>query len=142
MQGVRTLAEMLRQRAAAAPDAIACTYLEDQGKEASLTYAGLDQAARAVAARLSGELARGDRALLLYPPGLSFIIGFFGCLYAGVIAVPAYPPRGARSYKRLHGILEDSGARVALTTDQGKDLAELAGEGVLGGQGGTNGGLG
>ena len=80
-----------------------------------LTYAGLDALARAIAARLRESLAPGDRALLLYPPGLEFIAAFFGCLYAGVIAVPAYPPRPKdRSQGRLRAIARDAEPRAAL----------------------------
>ena len=58
----------------------------------------------------------GQRALLLYPAGLDFIAAFFGCLYAGVVAVPAYPPRRNRSLSRIQAIVDDAQARVALTT--------------------------
>ena len=58
-----------------------------------LSYAGLDERARAIAALLQEHGAAGERVLLLYPPGLDYIAAFFGCLYAGVVAVPAYPPR-------------------------------------------------
>src|SRR6185369_12396946 len=54
--------------------------------------------------------------LLLYPAGLDFIVGFFGCLYAGVVAVPAYPPRMNRSLERIEAIAADCEAKVALTT--------------------------
>ena len=60
----------------------------------------------------------GERALLLYPAGLDFIVAFFGCLYAGVVAVPAYPPRRNRSLSRIQAIVEDAEAKVALTTAQ------------------------
>ena len=59
----------------------------------------------------------GERALLLYPPGLDFITAFFGCLYGGVIAVPVYPPRRNRSLGRIQAIADDADAKVALTTD-------------------------
>ena len=61
-----------------------------------LTRGELDRRARALAARLQARGLAGRRALLLYPPGLEFIAAFFGCLYAGVVAVPAYPPRPNR----------------------------------------------
>ena len=60
----------------------------------------------------------GERALLLYPAGLEFIAAFFGCLYAGVVAVPVYPPRRNRSMNRIQAIADDADARVALTTEQ------------------------
>lgn len=37
-------------------------------------------------------MAVGDRAVLLYPPGPEFILAFVGCLFAGVVPVPVYPP--------------------------------------------------
>ena len=57
----------------------------------------------------------GGRALLLYPPGLEFIVAFFGCLYAGVVAVPAYLPRPNRPMTRLRSIVEDARPSVVLT---------------------------
>jgi acyl-CoA synthetase (AMP-forming)/AMP-acid ligase II len=58
----------------------------------------------------------GERALLLYPPGLDFLAGFFGCLYAGVVAVPAYPPHNQRNTPRIQAIIADAQAAIALTT--------------------------
>ena len=96
-----TLASVLRSRAAEQGERTAFVFLADGEAEGErLTYAGLDARARAIAAALRESLAPGDRALLLYPPGLEFIAAFFGCLYAGVIAVPAYPPAGERTARR------------------------------------------
>ena len=61
--------------------------------------------------------ARGKRVLLLYPPGLEYIAAFFGCFYAGAVAVPAYPPRLNRSLDRLQTIIADAQASVVLTTE-------------------------
>ncbi len=95
----------------------AFTYLVDgETEEVLLTYQGLDRLARAVAARLQAMGLAGQRALLLYPAGLDFIVAFFGCLYAGVVAVPAYPPRRNRSLSRIQAIAADAEAKVALTT--------------------------
>jgi acyl-CoA synthetase (AMP-forming)/AMP-acid ligase II/acyl carrier protein len=106
-------------RAAEQPDQIAHTYLVDgEAQEAHQTYAQLHRRARGIAARLRAEIQPGERALLLYPPGLDFIAGFFGCLYAGVVAVPAYPPAKNRPDARLEAIAVDSGARVALSTHE------------------------
>jgi acyl-CoA synthetase (AMP-forming)/AMP-acid ligase II len=54
--------------------------------------------------------------LLLYPAGLEFITAFFGCLYAGVMATPAYPPRRNQNLSRLQAVVTDAQAPVALTT--------------------------
>ena len=110
-----TLAQRLRQRAALAPDRRAYVFLADgEEEQGSLTWGELDARARGIAASLQERSSPGDRALLLCPPGLDFVASFFGCLYAGVVAVPAYPPRSARALPRLRTLLEDSGPAVAL----------------------------
>ncbi|MEM7345625.1 MAG: beta-ketoacyl synthase N-terminal-like domain-containing protein, partial [Chloroflexota bacterium] len=82
---------------------------------AHLTYAALDQQARAIAGCLQKRGLTGERALLLYPPGLAFIAAFFGCLYAGVVAVPAYPPRRKRPSPRLQAVVRDAEPAVVLS---------------------------
>ncbi len=112
-----TFVDLLRYRAVHQPEQIAYTFLVDGETEAvSLTYQELDCKARAIAVHLQSFCPVGERALLLYPPGLEYIAAFFGCLYAGVVAVPAYPPRPNRSMYRLQGILADAQAKAALTT--------------------------
>jgi acyl-CoA synthetase (AMP-forming)/AMP-acid ligase II/acyl carrier protein len=111
------LVELLQTRSFEQPDKNIFTFLEDGETESgNLTFYQLDQKARAIAARLQLILAPGERALLLYPPGLEFIAAFFGCLYAGVIAVPAYPPRKNQNSSRIKAIVSDAEAAVALTT--------------------------
>lgn len=98
------------------PNAIAFYYLVDgEDDELHLTYAELDEKARAIAQRLLAMGMHNERALLLYPPGLDFICGFFGCLYAGVVPVPAFPPRRNRNMGRIQAISDDAQASVALT---------------------------
>jgi amino acid adenylation domain-containing protein len=112
-----TLVELLRSRALYQPNHRAYTFLLDgETKEVNLTYAKLDQQARAIASLLQDLGATGERALLLYPPGLEYIAAFFGCLYAGAIAVPSYPPRLNRPDPRLRAIVADAQATIALTT--------------------------
>jgi acyl-CoA synthetase (AMP-forming)/AMP-acid ligase II len=113
----KTLVELLRFRAINQPDKVAYRFLEDgEHVEIAVTYADLDRQARTVAAKLQQMNAAGERALLLYPPGLDYIATFFGCLYAGVIAVPAYPPRLNRPSPRIQGMVADAGATLALAT--------------------------
>lgn len=116
----QTLVDVARERASAHPERIAYVYLrEGEDEEARLSYAQLDRRARAIAAALEAQGLAGERALLLYPPGLDFVTAFFGCLYAGVTAVPAYPPHPARlerSLPRLAAIARDCGAAAALST--------------------------
>jgi acyl-CoA synthetase (AMP-forming)/AMP-acid ligase II len=113
----KTLVDLLRHRATNQADRIAYRFLEDgEHDEIVVTYADLDRMARTVAVRLQQLDAAGKRALLLYPPGIEYIATFFGCLYAGVIAVPAYPPRLNRPSPRIQGMVADAGATIALAT--------------------------
>ena len=68
----------------------------------------------------------GERALLLYPAGLDFVAAFFGCLYAGVVAVPAYPPRRNRNMARIEAIADDAEAKIALTTGEVLERVQAA----------------
>src|SRR5579872_5980094 len=106
---ISNLVELVRQRARDCPDRAAYIFLAGEGlRQSSLTYGEVDFQARSIAGLLQGLEARGERALLLYPPGLEFISAFFGCLYAGAIAVPAYPPRLNRNALRIVSMAKDS----------------------------------
>lgn len=113
-----TLVELLSYRAQNQPEQKAYAFLLRDGEkeEISLTYPELDQKARAIASHLQSLGVSGERALLLYPPGLDFITAFLGCLYAGVVAVPAYPPRKNMNFLRLQAIATDAQATLVLTT--------------------------
>ena len=112
-----TLIYRLQEQARIQPHKRAFTFLADGDTEIdSLTYQQLNETAKAIAFVLQSHQAQGQRALLLYQPGLDFITAFLGCLYAGVVAVPVYPPRANRSIERLLAIVADAGASFALTT--------------------------
>lgn len=112
-----SLVELLRWRALHQADQLAYTFLLDgETKEAAFTYEELDRRARAIGAWLQSIGMNGERVLLLYPAGLEYIAAFFGCLYAGAIAVPTYPPQLNRSLLRLQTIVADAQAKVAMTT--------------------------
>lgn len=112
-----TLPELLQQRAIFQPSVVAYTFLMDgESKQIDITYAQLDRQARMIAAQLQQNQTVGDRAILLYPPGLEFISAFFGCLYAGVIAIPSNPPRRNEKNSRLEKILADAQTNLVLTT--------------------------
>ncbi len=115
--GPSNLIELLQHRALHQGDDMGLRYLVD-GERQSIewTYADLDRKARAIAASLQTMDLEGERALLLYPSGLDFVAAFFGCLYAGVTAVPAYPPRRNRNMARIDAIADDAEAKIALTT--------------------------
>jgi acyl-CoA synthetase (AMP-forming)/AMP-acid ligase II len=111
-----SLVALLAERARTQAGERAYAFLSDRGvEEAALTYGELNKAAQALAARLTKLASRGDRALLVFPPGLEFMVAFFGCLMAGIIAVPMMMPR--RNARDASGaILENCEPALALTT--------------------------
>jgi acyl-CoA synthetase (AMP-forming)/AMP-acid ligase II len=119
MMQVPTVVELLRLRAQEKPGAVTYTFLEDGVCTREMGRGALDHKARAIGAWLQDHGARGQRVLLLYPPSLEFLEGFFGCLYGGSVAVPVYPPNPARLDRDLGKLLriaEDSSAVTVLTT--------------------------
>lgn len=128
---VDTLVQLLRRRAAELPSELAFSYAVDGDQRfEDLTYGQLDRQARAIASRLQRAGLAGGRALMLYPSGLDFVAAFFGCLYAGVVAVPAYPPRRNRNADRIQRVVADADASVVLSTEH----ALMRTDGILGRQ--------
>jgi len=104
------------------PHKLLYSYLDLNGNPLeSYTYASFLRRTKAIASHLpkEGRFAAGDRLLLAYPPGLEMICAFFGCVRAGLIPVPVYPPssRGFQSalYKMVH-IAKDCQASAILTS--------------------------
>lgn len=116
----KSLVDILGWRGVHQAEAVAYTFLLDDESRApiDLTFSQLDRAARALAAIISRSCAPGDRALLLFPSGLEFIVGFLGCLYAGVIGVAVYPPRKSQNQLRLKGIIEDCHPQAVISTSE------------------------
>jgi acyl transferase domain-containing protein/acyl-CoA synthetase (AMP-forming)/AMP-acid ligase II/acetylornithine/succinyldiaminopimelate/putrescine aminotransferase/predicted amino acid dehydrogenase len=113
-----TLVELLRYRACQTPDRLAFSFLTDsETVKETISYGELDRRARALAAALQSRGLSGERALLLCPPGFDYVAAFFGCLYAGVVAVPTLPPRRDHGLDRLQAIVADAqpAAVVALS---------------------------
>ena len=120
-----TLSEILQNRAAITPDQIAYIFLKDgENDEEIISYSELYEIAGSIAQDLMQKAKPGDRALMLYPPGLDFVKALFACFYAGIIAVPAYPPRKNRSLDRIMTLVKDSGASIVLSTDDIRQTAE------------------
>ena len=116
-----TLIDVLCFRAERQPEDLACSFLRDgEQDEVDVSYRELERQARALGAWLQQNVASaGQRVLLLIPPGLDFLAGFLGCVYGGMIAVPAYPPhstRHTRSLSRLEAIVENASPAAVFTT--------------------------
>ncbi len=91
----RSIVDILASRASTNGEGLAYTFLASGEHEVDrLTWAELDRRSRAAAAAIASRVASRSRVLLLFPPGLDFVPAFFGCLGAGAIAVPVYPPSG------------------------------------------------
>ncbi len=128
------LADLLRHRAEHEPDRTAYVFLEDGTDETErLSYGALDARARAVAALLQERTRPGDRVLLLHPPGLDFVAAFYGCFYAGTIAVPTYPPVGEALAARVQAVAADAEPAVALTVGSARDGLAAWAEALTGG---------
>ena len=112
-----SVAQLLSDRSSQQPHANAFTFLEDgESQETTVTYQELEHRSRQIAVQLQALGLEGKRALLLYHSGLDYLAAFFGCIYAGVIAVPAYPPHNQRKTPRIKAIVADAQPAIALTT--------------------------
>src|SRR5437660_8678383 len=118
--GYASLVDLLCWRACVHPDREAFLFLVDgQAPGPRLTFADLELRARSLAVTLQELNASGERALLLYPPGLDFFVAFCGCLLSGTVSIPAPPPdalRLKRTLPRLQSIADDARATLVLTT--------------------------
>jgi len=109
------LIELLTNQAARYRDQVLYRFLPDEGGEAlEISYAELDRQARAVAAALKKRAAAGERVLIPSPVNLETIVAFFGCVYAGLIAVPVPPPRPFHLCERNRGVVEDAKPALVL----------------------------
>ena len=111
--------DLLQWRGQYQPDDLVFQYYEDgENQTSTLSFGQLDARAQQIAAHLQAKGLQGQQVLLLYPPGLDFITAFTGCLYAGTVPVPAYPPepnRLAHTLKRLQLIIRDARTPAVLT---------------------------
>lgn len=127
-----SLVDLLLARSDHAGDEVAYGFLGTDGRLVeSWTYDDLfDQSAR-VASAVAERVEPGERVLLLFAPGLPFLAGFFGCLRAGAIAVPVFPPSpamGERGFHRLLAVAENCTPQLVLSTSD--LLAHVMGAGA------------
>jgi|CXWL01.1.fsa_nt_gi amino acid adenylation domain-containing protein/non-ribosomal peptide synthase protein (TIGR01720 family) len=120
------LVELLCIRAISSADQCAYTFLNDDGKDISITYGELDRRARMIGAWLQSRRLEGLRALLMFHPGLDFIAAYFGCIYAGVFAVPVYPLKRNRNAVRLQAVIEDARPAVGIVSGSLSDTVSAA----------------
>lgn len=115
---------LLRERAHERPDALAFRYVADSrdpdgpGGTLAVTRAELDARAEAIAAALRTRVGPGDRVLLLHPHGPEYVAAFLGCLYAGVVAVPANPPATRAGAARVAALVRDAEPALFATTSE------------------------
>jgi amino acid adenylation domain-containing protein len=113
-----TIVDIARERARTQPDRMAYVFLADgENESARWTYADLDRRARRVAAAIQQNAKPGDRAVLLLPQNLDYVAAFLGCLYAGVVPAPAYPPRRGSRLDRLTAMIADAAPALAIVAD-------------------------
>ncbi|KRE15799.1 hypothetical protein ASE63_16355 [Bosea sp. Root381] len=116
MRHVSSLVEVLELQAARRPDVAAVTIYSDRpGERPSLSFQALHAQAASLAGRLAEEAVPGDRALLIFPSSLEFVVAYFACLMAGVVAVPMMPPRRNANHDASAAIMADCRPRLALT---------------------------
>jgi acyl-CoA synthetase (AMP-forming)/AMP-acid ligase II len=115
-----SLVHALEELSSTIPTDVAYTFLpEGEDEELNITFRELEMRSQAVAARLQRLAHQGDRAALVYESSLEYIVALVGCFYAGIVAVPVYPPdpmRIRRTGARLRAILQDSQADIVLTS--------------------------
>ncbi|MDX1694202.1 MAG: fatty acyl-AMP ligase, partial [Ketobacteraceae bacterium] len=114
-----SFADILDQRAGQQPNQLVFRFLDDGEREGdTLTFSRLAKRARRLAGVIQASCCAGDRVALVYPSGLDFVVAYFACLYAGVIAVPAYPPRPNQGLNRLESLTTDCDPALLLTNQQ------------------------
>jgi acyl-CoA synthetase (AMP-forming)/AMP-acid ligase II len=112
-----TMLELLQARSTEDSDKLIYQFLPtgDAQSQISLTFGELEMQAKAIAALIQQHTLPGDRAILIYPPGIDYIVAFWACLYAGVLAVPAYPPSNKATIEKLQAILDNAKPKVILS---------------------------
>ncbi len=122
------LLSVVRYWAESTPDSLAYLFTDGETTSAELTYGQLWDEVRGLAGAMQGQVEPGQRILLLYPPGLDFVVGLFACHALGAIAVPAFPPRRNRKASRIRSIVTDADTRIAFSTESIADQLIVGGK--------------
>ncbi len=116
------LVDMFETTSARHADKVIYYYLDDGLNETSrITFREMNARAKSIAATLQKDFRKGDRALMLFPSGIEFIVSLFGCFYSGITGVPAYPPRKNRMFARFESIVNDCSPSLIITTARIRD---------------------
>ena len=119
VKSCKTYTEVIKKRTSDKPDHILFRFLSDGiNEDESFTYKQLEDRAKAVASSIQRHGQKNDSILLLFQPGLPYIASLYACLYSGMVAIPAYPPRRNRGIERIYTIIEDSNAKICLVSKQ------------------------
>ncbi len=122
----KSFADVLLDKSKNYPNKTAFEFLKEDNTFDIITYLDLHNRAQSIAYEIRKKCKQGDRVLLLYPPSADFVIAFWGCIYAGVIAVPSVPPVKKSSFlKRLQYIIECSSPMLCLTNTATSRLIKL-----------------
>ena len=115
----RSFTDILTFRAGESADKVAFSFLADgETVTETITFAELERRARALARQLVTIGQPRDRVLLIYQPGIDYIVAVTGCFYAGMIAVPAYPPHLNRPDSRLAAMVANCTPALTLTDER------------------------
>lgn len=120
-----TLVELFEKSLARDADGPAIKFREGAAEDV-LSRAELFAKARAIAAHLTELTAMGERALMVYPSGPDFLAAFCGAMYAGIAAVPVYPPdRRPGSLERFASLIADAEPTLLLGTEEVLNLLRM-----------------
>jgi 8-amino-7-oxononanoate synthase len=129
-----TLIDALYTHQELQPDTPVYGFIRDGGED-SISFVALAQRVNSVAVSLLRRAQPGERAVLLYSPGMDFIVAFLACLQAGITAVPAYPPgKHVRTFGPIANVLANCAPRLILTSEsmQAQLLSHLEATGLGG----------
>lgn len=113
------LIELFEKTSDTFPDKVIYYFLEDGFEEKEkINFSEMRQRVKSLASILQTRYKKGDRALMLFPPGIEFIVSLMACIYAGLVGVPAYPPRKNRNFERFGAILKGSDPAFIFTTQK------------------------
>ncbi|BCE03391.1 amino acid adenylation domain-containing protein [Marinicellulosiphila megalodicopiae] len=118
---MNNIKQVISGHAVTAANKTAFTFIEENGTHSHITFKDLHLSALNIASNLKKQRDSNDRVVILLPQGLEYVQTFLGCLYAGVIAVPLFPPVSKKHSGRVDAVIQDCTALIAITTDHQKE---------------------